>query len=156
MSLISPDHLTYLLDLYDQAYMYQALPLPIKRIDATAVASKVDDLFDEVLDKIWISPASSIINAIVLNKVTPEIQDRFATRYPIKLVVRVSELELIRQNWVLSPIDVVTWPNELGVLTDYYAITCQDDGLFIDSDGNKSPLTHTMICTDEKAPTQNG
>jgi len=150
IAVMSPNDLTYLLDVIDQSYAMNSQPVQIKRIDKQATTANSDDLFDEALDKVW---TRATIQAIVVNRPSPELQDRFATRHPVKLVIAVSQLALERAGWTISPLDVIEYEDAYGNIIDYYAFTALNDGMYIDTAGRRTPVSFTIGCTDEKVPT---
>lgn len=167
---MSSRDIAYLLHLTDEAHLTNATPITVKWV--TSDKTESDSLFDEVIHKHW---DKEVIRAIVINRPSKEIQDRYGTRHSIKLVISVSRLELERHGnrlLYLDPDDqavvknpelygrtrinpnyVFENPDQYGKFADYYMVNIIHDGEFIDTEGNVIPVSYSLLLTDEKVPT---
>lgn len=160
----------YILHITDEAHLTNATPITVKWV--TSKRATKDSLFDEVIHKSW---DSEIIRAIVINRPTKEIQDRYGTRNTISLVISVSRLEIERHGNRLLYLDpneqavvdnpelygririnpsfVFENPDQYGKMVDYFVATIIHDGEFVDTEGNVVPVSYSIMLTDEKVPT---
>lgn len=196
--MMSERDVKYLLHLTDEAYQVNAVPTVLRWItnqrpvrdgshehtphedehapdggglfDDEPVQYPEENLFDEERNKTW---DEETIRAIKVNRPDKEVQDRYATRNPIKLIVSISRLELERHGDRLiyrdgdpalvrdpellgrskiTPDFVIRNPNHNGRDVDFHIMQIVHDGEFIDTNGNTTPLSYSLLLTDDKVP----